>query len=352
MNYIKHLTGFFDKVAQDKLLNPTHVSLYIALFQFWNINRFRNPISISRHEIMRISKISSLATYHRCLKLLDAHGYIKYEPSFNPYKGSHVFLFNFADNLKPMTRNVRTASSNFELVDEQVVNKHCTSTETSSEQVDEQALVRYINNTNITNNLNDSNSLNLGEPAKKNEIESFDFKNDIVQKEEKSSGKKEEKEIANDLSPLSPISSNPAFADFNAERTVNSQQNSSAKKESNELRTNSISEQESVEHISRQFANQIEKPPENYSEKPLPNPTIEEVLNYFKEQNFPDVEANKFFNYFKSIGWLVGGKIPMADWLAAARNWMLNAPKFVSNERAHSSKSLDTSAGKDYSEPL
>jgi hypothetical protein len=55
MNYIKHLTGFFEKVAIDKTLNPTHVSLYVALFQFWNCNRFKNPISISRDEVMRIS---------------------------------------------------------------------------------------------------------------------------------------------------------------------------------------------------------------------------------------------------------------------------------------------------------
>jgi replication initiation and membrane attachment protein DnaB len=81
MNYIKHLTGFFEKVAVDKALNPTHVSLYMSLFQFWNCNRFKNPISISRDELMRISKISSKATYHKCLKNLHSLGYIKYEPS-------------------------------------------------------------------------------------------------------------------------------------------------------------------------------------------------------------------------------------------------------------------------------
>lgn len=261
---------------------------------------------------MRISKISSLATYHRCLKLLDAHGYIKYEPSFNPYKGSYVFLFNFADDLKPSARNERTATSNFEQVNEQVVNKHHTSTETGSEQVDEQALVPYINNTNNTNISNDSNSLNLGEQAKKIENESLDFKNRGVQKEEKSSAKKEE----------------------------------------NSTGANLMSEIESVEHVRHLFSNHNEKPPETILEKPLPNPTIEEVLNYFSAENYPEVEANKFFNYFKSIGWLVGGKTPMTDWPAAARNWMLNAPKFISNDRTDRIKSFDTSADKDYSEPL
>jgi hypothetical protein len=109
MNYIKHLTGFFDKVANDKLLNPTHISLYISLFQFWNYNRFKNPISISRDEVMRISKISSKATYHKCLKALHSQGYINYEPSYNPFKGSHVYLFNFSDDLKPLSKSERKA---------------------------------------------------------------------------------------------------------------------------------------------------------------------------------------------------------------------------------------------------
>lgn len=280
MNYIKHLTGFFDRVAKDKLLNPTHVSLYMSLFQFWNCNRFRNPISISRDEIMRISKISSKATYHKCLKALHSQGYIKYEPSYNPFKGSHVFLFNFSDDLKPLPKS---ASSNFKPVNEQVVNKFCTSDETSSEQVNEQVVVPYINNTNNTNDLNNSNGLNLDEQSKKIEEEQFILKNE-KSKEEKSSAKKEE-----------------MFID-----------SSSA----------------------------VEKP------------TIENVKSYFQENNFPELEAQKFFNYFSSIGWLVGGKTPMVDWQAAAQNWILNAPKFITNAEPNRPKQLNTTTEKDYSEPL
>jgi len=275
MNYIKHLTGFFDKVAKDKMLNPTHVSLYIALFQFWNINRFRNPISISRDEIMRISKISSMATYHKCLKNLHALGYIKYEPSFNPYKGSHVYLFNFAEDLKPHQKKDKI-TSNFEHVDEQVVNKLCTSDETGIEQVNEIALVPSINYINNTNSINDLNIENLGEPREKNENEIQFLKNHNDIKEEKSSAKKEEKII----------------------------------------------------------------------------PRYDDVLVFFSEHSFPELEANKFYNYFKSNGWLIGGKTPMADWQAAAKNWMLNVPKFINHGRTDRAKQFDTSAGKDYSEPL
>ena len=83
------------------------------------------------------------------------------------------------------------------------------------------------------------------------------------------------------------------------------------------------------------------------------NPTIEEVKTYFQENNFPEQEAQKFFNYFKSVGWLVGGKTPMVDWQAAAQNWMINAPKFISNaEQPNRAKQLNTTTDKDYSEPL
>ena len=283
MNYIKHLTGFFEKVAIDKTLNPTHVSLYIALFQFWNCNRFKNPISINRDEVMRISKISSKATYHKCLKNLHSLGYINYEPSYNPFKGSHVILFNFSEDLKPLPKSERKPKNEplIELVSEQALNKYCTGSETGTEQAVVPS-INYINNTNI---LNDKNVSNLEKLTKNfEEINNSDLKNEIEEKEK-----------------------------------------SSAKKEKEIIVTSSI----------------VEKP------------TIENVKSYFQENNFPEQEAQKFYNYFKSVGWLVGGKTPMVDWQAAAQNWMINAPKFISNaEQPNRAKQLNTTTDKDYSEPL
>ena len=183
MNYIKHLTGFFDRIVQDRNLNPTHISLYIALFQFWNVNRFQNPISITRDEVMRISKICSKATYHKCMRELNEKGYIKYEPSFNPFKGSMVILFNFSEDLKPVQKRV----SNTEKIlpnTEQVLNKHRTSDETSTEQ----ALVPSINNINKTNI---SNDLNLGEQTQNFQIDdNVIARNEAISKKEKSFAKK------------------------------------------------------------------------------------------------------------------------------------------------------------------
>lgn len=158
MNYIKHLTGFFDRIIQDRDLNPTHISLYVSLFQFWNINRFQNPISISREEVMSISKISSKATYHKCMRELHNKGYVKYEPSYNPYKGSMVFLFDLSDPYQAVQKKDRLTPKKLPLQEqgiEPAVNQQCTSTE----------LLPYINNINNLNIVNGQAKKNKDTPA-------------------------------------------------------------------------------------------------------------------------------------------------------------------------------------------
>ena len=305
MNYIKHLTGFFEKVALDRTLNPTHISLYIALFQFWNCNRFKNPISISRDEVMRISKISSKATYHKCLKNLHSLGYINYQPSYNPFRGSHVILFNFSEDLKPVPKSERKPKNepHFEQVNEQALNKSYTSSETSIEQ----AVVPSINYKNNSNSLNDKNISNLEKQAK-----NFD-------------------EINN---------SDPRAMLELAKQLENETEDEKEKKLREKKK--SVSDSPTLIEINHKLGG-----------KGFVEPNVNEVKTYFLENNLPEQEAQKFFNYFKSVGWLIGGKTPMVDWQAAAQNWMINAPNFFSNaEQPNRAKQLNTTTEKDYSEPL
>lgn len=295
MNYIKHLTGFFEKVALDRTLNPTHISLYIALFQFWNCNRFKNPISISRDEVMRISKISSKATYHKCLKNLHSLGYINYQPSYNPFRGSHVILFNFSEDLKPLPKSERKPKNEplFEQVNEQALNKSCTSSETGTEQ----AVVPSINYINNTNLLNKKNISNLEKQAKNfDEINNSNLENETEDEKEKKLREKKKS-----------VSDSPTQIEIN----------------------------------------------HKLGGKGFVEPNLNKIKTYFLENNFPEQEAQKFYNYFSSVGWLVGGKTPMINWQAAAQNWIINAPKFISNaEQPNKAKNLNTTTDKDYSEPL
>lgn len=236
VNYIRHLSGVLDKFAQDKRLTPCHISLYIALFQFWNMSRFVNPISINRAEIMEISKIGSANTYTKCLKELDKFGYIQYLPSYSPLRGSLVNLYNFDNSTDKGSDN-------------------------SSDKGRVIAVRPSINNKKHIKQLN-----NL----------------------------EEEK--------------------------------------------NSSSHKQGKMSIKKSKSNQFVKP------------SFEIVKEHFKEKNFPELEAQKFFNHFESNGWLVSGKTPMKNWQAAARNWMLNHEKFKSPFVPKNK--LSTDPDKNYSEPL
>ena len=117
MNYIRHLSNFFQRVAYDSRLNPTHVSLYMAIFQYWNANHFRNPISVCRQDLMRISKIASKATYHKCIKDLHNFQYFDYQPSYNPFTGSSIYMFEFQLIGRPKSEQplTKTISNNEQL---------------------------------------------------------------------------------------------------------------------------------------------------------------------------------------------------------------------------------------------
>ena len=201
MNYIKHLTGFFEKVSADYELNPTHISLYMAIFQLWNQNRFQNPISISRDELMRISKIASTATYHKCMKDLTDREYVIYKPSFNPFKGSILEVCKLDFYTKPVPKKElkkrSTKSKNdqvIEQVNEQVTKQALNKHQTSSKHV---PYINNINNTNIINlakqeiSKNEKNSIFTNSIF--DEVQELDLK--IEKEKEKKVARKKEKEF-------------------------------------------------------------------------------------------------------------------------------------------------------------
>ncbi|MDX9914138.1 MAG: hypothetical protein RBS77_06180 [Candidatus Moranbacteria bacterium] len=95
MNYIRHQQGLFERFVSDKRLSPFHISLYMALFQLWNSNRFRNPFPVAREEVMELAHIGSVGTYLRCIRQLHDWGYIEYAPSFHPGTGTKVSCTKF-----------------------------------------------------------------------------------------------------------------------------------------------------------------------------------------------------------------------------------------------------------------
>ncbi|WP_068472084.1 hypothetical protein [Saccharicrinis aurantiacus] len=208
MNYIKHQNHVFALMDANAKIKPLHISLYLALFRIWNRNRFVNPITITRLEMMQMSKIGSPNTYSKILKELQLYGFIRYHPSFDARLGSKVDMYTFD-----------TGTCTLAVSKVIPFNKH-------------------INNT-----------LSI----KENEVSISD----------------------------------------GAEQKENT----------------------------------------DMKKQPFTPPPLEHIKIYFQQKAQSDSEAERFFNHYESNGWLVGGKSPMKDWKASARNWILNIQKFATKAK-------------------
>ena len=230
VNYIQHLNAVFKLFQEDGRLNPTHISLYLALFQLWNHHRFRESFHVNREDVMKLSKIGSKSTYHRCIKELNHYKYLIYEPSHNPFRGSKIKMLKFG---------------------------------TTSGQVVGQAV-------------------DLGVPNQGQAL----------------------------------------------------------------VRSNKHNKQI----------------PNSYK---LPKPKNEnEVLQFFKKEKWPEMEAQKFYNHYQSIGWKIGGKIKIENWQKKKKNWILKAEEIKQDKRKnelshnqdnHHSReggNLHTTRNKNYNKPL
>ena len=90
MKQEKPMTYFFEKAVKDERIIISHVSLFAAICQCWQNKAFAYPIPITRRELMKLAKIASYATYHKCMRDLDQMGYIRYQPSYKP-TGSLIY---------------------------------------------------------------------------------------------------------------------------------------------------------------------------------------------------------------------------------------------------------------------
>jgi hypothetical protein len=86
------LTQYLIPLSSDNRLQPSHLCLYISMFSLWERSRFIIPFRISRKQLMKLSKVKSTATYHKCIRELVSFGYIDYEPSYDHFKGSQIVI--------------------------------------------------------------------------------------------------------------------------------------------------------------------------------------------------------------------------------------------------------------------
>ena len=86
------LKKFLIYTIDDKRVNLWHICIYAALVYYWEERGHKNPFCITRREIMTLSHVHSLPTYHKYMNEIIEFGFANYQPSYNPFLGSLVWL--------------------------------------------------------------------------------------------------------------------------------------------------------------------------------------------------------------------------------------------------------------------
>jgi len=271
------------------------------------------------------------------MKELQTLGFMEYIPTYNPHSCSNVIMINFSDVSNKRPKFEPFTSSKNKLVQNLTYSKN--------EQVVEQVNNgNNLKNNNLILNKNSNKNVELIQKTTslKNEQHIEQVNEQVYIDNNKTYTNTINKDIYGNSEILNAENSNAdlkeiqeqmpfAFADDNRQmfkkfadteknQTENGRQKSCAKKE--EASNNGIT------------------------------PSIEMILEYFAFKESSETEANKFFNYYSSIGWLVGGKTKMKDWKASARNWIMNQNKFQPKLNLPQPNHLQTSNYKNYAEPL
>ena len=80
------MEDFLKAIQKDPRIGIAHIGLYAVLLTF----RKSGVIEICAKEVIPIAKIGTRSTYYRLIRELDAYGYVRYEPSYDPLKPSRI----------------------------------------------------------------------------------------------------------------------------------------------------------------------------------------------------------------------------------------------------------------------
>jgi len=79
-------------LSNDGRISVWHMAIAWAVIQLSKGDDLNFPVYVSRRAVMHLSHISSISTYHKCLKELQDFGFMVYQPSFHPGIRSRIFL--------------------------------------------------------------------------------------------------------------------------------------------------------------------------------------------------------------------------------------------------------------------
>ena len=350
MNYIRHLSGFFMRLAEDQRMTPYHISLYFALFQQWNEGRFADQFVISRSEMMQLSRIGSANTYARCIKELADWGYINYIASSNIHSGSRVCCIRF-DTANDTASSTGTDTGTKSDTKSDTGTNHLLKIEDSADLKSDTGRSTATDTglkNDIASDTGKDTASSTGTSGNTGTDTAIDTASDtgITANTENDTGRSTGAN-ENDSAGLKTDTGCDTGTDtlfINNTNSLNKKKRQSEKKPKDDF----VEKEKNPER--KETENSGNLPDEKFRVPDLPV-----VEQFFAQNRFPHSEVQKFYAHYQSADWKTGDMKKILSWQAVARKWMNNNHSFKSNERESyqvGTGKLSVTVNKNYNEPL
>lgn len=332
MNYIRHLNGFFERLAKDERLSSYHISLYLALFQHWNANRFSDQFTISRTEVMSLARIGSANTYARCMKELVECGYITYQPSSNLHSGSKVTCIRF--DMGSDTAGNTACDTGI---------KSNTATDTTSNTGSGTGISGDLKSDTGVDTTGDTG---IQCDAATDTTADTTADTGITTSTENDTGRS----TATGKNDLTGTKSD--IGTDTASDTLFINITNRNKQEEKSVRRNQKEDFAENEKSEKQAD---KTNPENLSFEKFQIPDLPVVEQFFEQNRISGHEARNFYAHYQSTGWKTGDMKAIVSWQAIARRWIENIQNNRTDERESNqvrTGKLGVTVNKNYHEPL
>ncbi len=343
MNYIRHLNGFFERLAKDGRLSSYHISLYMALFQHWNANRFSDQFTISRAEVMKLARIGSANTYARCMKELTGWGYISYLPSSNLHSGSKVACIRF-----DITGDTADDTGIKNDTGTDTAGKTATDTGAENDTTSDTARITATDTGTSGNLKTDTGAGTAGDTG-------IQCDTTTNTGDDKASGTGTIAGTENDIGRSAANRKNepggikPDTGTDTASDTLLINITNKNKQEEESSKRNS---EEKVSEDKKEGEEEIRK---RDGELKIQIPGIETIRNFFEQNQSSGDDAQKFYTHYQSSGWKTGDMKTIVSWQALARKWIINNKNNKTDEQIFNqvrTGNLNVAVNKNYDEPL
>jgi len=100
INAADFIVKFFQRAAEDPVIGPSHIALYLAILKEWISSGNPCCVRLYYNSLMKRAKIGSTSTFSKLLRDLREGNYVHFEPSYNHSQPSKFQILAFPQKVE------------------------------------------------------------------------------------------------------------------------------------------------------------------------------------------------------------------------------------------------------------